>query len=121
MGAEVDAAILVASTQSRRQRIQRIGRTLRWGEDGKRPLVITLFCQETRDETVIQNDREVFADVATFHETAEEAWVKVVRGCSLEQQVHVRLSHRGLVRLPHEFEAAFAELFAAEAAQWHPN
>ncbi len=76
---EVDAAILVASTQSRRQRIQRIGRTLRWGENGKRPLVVTLFCQETRDETVIQHDREVFADVATFHETAEESCVKVVR------------------------------------------
>src|ERR1019366_5642637 len=72
---EVDAAVLVASTQSRRQRIQRIGRTLRWGENGKRPLVIPLFCQETRDETVIQHDREVFADVATFHEPAEESCV----------------------------------------------
>jgi len=77
---EVDAAILVASTQSRRQRIQRIGRTLRRGDHDKRPLVVTLFCQDTRDENVVQNDAEVFADVATFHETSEDSCVKLVRG-----------------------------------------
>ena len=76
---EVDAAILVASTQSRRQRIQRIGRTLRRGKDDKRPLIATLFCQETRDENVVQNDREIFADVATFHETGEDSCLKVVK------------------------------------------
>jgi RNA polymerase primary sigma factor len=76
---EVDAAILVASTQSRRQRIQRIGRTLRSGEHGKRPLVVTLFCQETRDLNVVRNDAEVFAQVATFHETSEQSCVKTVR------------------------------------------
>lgn len=76
---EVDAAILVASTQSRRQRIQRIGRTLRWGENGKRPIVVTLFCEETRDEMVIQNDKEVFAGVAAFHDTSEDSCVEVVR------------------------------------------
>lgn len=43
---EVDAAILVASTQSRRQRIQRIGRTLRRGDGEKRPLIITLFSKK---------------------------------------------------------------------------
>ena len=77
---EVDAAILVASTQSRRQRIQRIGRTLRRGNNGKRPLIVTLFCQETRDENVVQNDREIFADVATFHEPGEHSCLKVVNG-----------------------------------------
>ncbi len=76
---EVDAAILVASTQSRRQRIQRIGRTLRRGDGEKRPLIITLFCQETRDENVIQNDAEIFAGVATFHEADERACVKDVK------------------------------------------
>ena len=75
----MDAAILVASTQSRRQRIQRIGRTLRRGKDDKRPLIATLFCQETRDENVVQNDREIFADVATFHETGEDSCLKVVK------------------------------------------
>jgi superfamily II DNA or RNA helicase len=76
---EVDAAILVASTQSRRQRIQRIGRTLRRGDGEKRPLIITLFCQETRDENVIQNDAEIFAGVATFHEASERGCVSQVK------------------------------------------
>lgn len=73
---EVDAAVLVASTQSRRQRIQRIGRTLRRGHGDKRPLIVTLFCQETRDENVVQNDREIFAGVATFHETGEHSCLR---------------------------------------------
>lgn len=76
---EVDAAILVASTQSRRQRIQRIGRTLRRGDGEKRPLIMTLYCQETRDENVIQNDAEIFAGVATFHETSERGCVNQVK------------------------------------------
>jgi len=76
---EVDAAILVASTQSRRQRIQRIGRTLRRGNEDKRPLIVTLFCQDTRDENVVQDDKEIFEDVATFHEPNEDSCLKVVK------------------------------------------
>ena len=34
---QIDAALLVASTQSRRQRIQRIGRALRKGDGNKTP------------------------------------------------------------------------------------
>ena len=75
---EVDAAILVASTQSRRQRIQRIGRTLRRGRDDKRPLIVTLYCAKTRDENVIQHDREIFSGVATFQETSEHSCLEVV-------------------------------------------
>ncbi len=34
---------------------------------------------ETRDENVIQNDMEIFAGVATFHETSERACVNQVK------------------------------------------
>ena len=65
---EVDAAILVASTQSKRQRIQRIGRTLRRGDGNKRPVIITLTAQGTGDDRVTEKDQEEFDGVATLHE-----------------------------------------------------
>lgn len=76
---EVDAAVLVASTQSARQRIQRIGRTLRVGDGNKRPIVVTLLCRETRDENVIENDRQIFGDVATFRDADEHNCIEIVR------------------------------------------
>lgn len=76
---EVDAAILVASTQSARQRIQRIGRTLRRGDGSKRPLIITLYCRETQDVNVIQNDRETFEGVAKFHTATEQNCMKTIQ------------------------------------------
>lgn len=65
---EVDAAILVASTQSKRQRIQRIGRTLRRGDGNKRPMIITLTALGTGDDRVTEKDRGEFEGVATLHE-----------------------------------------------------
>ena len=63
---EVDAVVLGASSQSGRQRIQRIGRALR-SKEGKKPLVITLYVRETTDERVIQDDREHFGAAAEIY------------------------------------------------------
>jgi len=61
---DVDGAILVASTQSARQRVQRIGRTLRRGDGIKRPIIVTLYADGTRDECVTDNDQREFEGVA---------------------------------------------------------
>ncbi len=66
---EVDAAILVASTQSKRQRIQCIGRTLRRGNGNKRPIILTLYANGTSDGRVTEEDAKAFMDVATVHES----------------------------------------------------
>ena len=69
---EIDAAILVASSQSKRQRIQRVGRSLRKGDGKKRPLVITLYVPETTDVNVTAEDSELFGEAAKIYkETAE--------------------------------------------------
>lgn len=65
---DVDGAVLVASTQAARQRIQRIGRTLRRGNGCKRPIILTLFARGTGDEGVTINDQEEFQNVARIHE-----------------------------------------------------
>lgn len=64
---DVDAAILAASTQTRRQRIQRIGRTLRKGDGGKRPIILTLTADGTSDDRVTERDAQDFGGVATIH------------------------------------------------------
>jgi len=61
---DLDSAVLVASTQKRRQRIQRIGRVLRKVEGAPNPVVITLYVPLTGDERVVENDGEVFGDIA---------------------------------------------------------
>lgn len=76
---DLDAAILVSSTQSLRQRIQRIGRVIRRGEGNKRPLIVTFFCGETRDENVVVNDKEIFGDVATIYEADEDSCLRIVK------------------------------------------
>jgi len=68
---EVDCAILAASTQSRRQRIQRIGRVLRRGDGDKKPIVVTLFVEGTGDESVTAEDADIFKGVATIHQARE--------------------------------------------------
>ena len=65
---DIDAAILVASTKSKRQRIQRFGRVLRKSE--KKPLVITLIVPETSEGRIIQDDEETFEGAADLHESA---------------------------------------------------
>ncbi len=65
---DVDGAILVASTQAARQRIQRIGRTLRRGNGCKLPIILTLFARGTGDEGVTMNDQEEFQNVARIYE-----------------------------------------------------
>lgn len=59
---DVDAAVLVASTKSKRQRVQRIGRVLRRGDGQKQPVVLTLFCEQTTDRFVVTHDRELFGE-----------------------------------------------------------
>ncbi len=65
---DVDGAILAASTQGARQRIQRIGRTLRRGDGGKRPIIMTLFAKGTGDEGATTDDRQTFRGVARIHD-----------------------------------------------------
>ena len=76
---EIDAALLVASTQSKRQRIQRIGRALRRGDGQKRPLIITLFVPETNDRNVTQEDASVFGSAAKIHRVTEEDCLPTIR------------------------------------------
>ena len=75
---EIDAALLVASTQSKRQRIQRIGRALRRGDGTKRPLIITLYVPETNDRHVTGEDEAIFGSAATIHELNEHNCVSCV-------------------------------------------
>ena len=69
---EVDCAILAASTQSRRQRIQRIGRVLRRGEDGKRSTIVTLYVRGSGDENICAEDKELFGGPVTLHEVEDK-------------------------------------------------
>ena len=63
---DVDGAVLVASTKSKRQRIQRVGRVLRRGDGKKQPVVITLMCARTTDEFVATDDRSLFGQTTTI-------------------------------------------------------
>ena len=76
---DVDAAVLVASTQSVRQRIQRIGRVLRKHKDDKRSLVITLTVNGVADQGVISGDERIFTDVATIHNVPGSECMDTVR------------------------------------------
>jgi superfamily II DNA or RNA helicase len=62
---EIDAAILVSSSKSKTQRIQRIGRTLRKSE--KKSLIITLNLPQTKEVDVIINDEDIFEGAAEIH------------------------------------------------------
>jgi superfamily II DNA or RNA helicase len=77
---QIDAALLVASTQSQRQRIQRIGRTLRKGDAGKRPLVITLHVPGTADGNVTADDESLFGDAADIHRVDDQNCVTTLKG-----------------------------------------
>lgn len=76
---EMNAALLVASTQSLRQRIQRFGRVLRRGDGNKRPLIITLYVPETNDRRVTSEDEAVFGTAATIYQSNERDCLSVVR------------------------------------------
>jgi superfamily II DNA or RNA helicase len=65
---DVDAAILVSSTQSKRQRIQRIGRVLRRGSGNKKPIIITLTVKGTSDNSITGADPKEFSGVASIFE-----------------------------------------------------
>lgn len=62
---DIDAAILVASTKSKRQRIQRFGRVLR--KSAKKPLIVTLIVPQTNEGQIIQDDEENFEGAADLH------------------------------------------------------
>lgn len=65
----VDAALLVASTQSPRQRLQRIGRTLRRGDGNKRPLIVIMYVNGTSDVNVrIEANDPAFGQAATVYD-----------------------------------------------------
>ena len=73
----VDGAILVASTQSARQRLQRIGRTLRRGDGNKRPLIVLLYVKGTNDESVrIHPDDPDFKDAAKVYDAEPKQCVE---------------------------------------------
>jgi RNA polymerase primary sigma factor len=76
---DMDAAIMVASTQSVRQRIQRTGRVLRRKEGKKKPLVVTLYVPETSDRNVVVDDYETFAEAADVHRVAHTRCVEKLR------------------------------------------
>jgi len=76
---QIDAALLVASTQSRRQRIQRIGRALRKGNGGKRPLVVTLHVPGTTDGNVTADDRELFGEAADLHRVSDRNCIATLK------------------------------------------
>lgn len=58
---DIDAAVIVASSQSERQRIQRAGRVLRRGDGDKQALIVTLYCEGTSDAYIIKNDATLFS------------------------------------------------------------
>lgn len=76
---EIDAAILMASTQSERQRIQRVGRALRRGDGNKRPIIVTLFAIGTTDKNVVDGDPTIFKGVAKIHSETGDAGFDRVR------------------------------------------
>jgi superfamily II DNA or RNA helicase len=76
---EVDAAILAASTQSTRQRIQRIGRVLRKFSEDKRAIILTLYVPGTGDARVVAGDREMFAGPTDMFECKAGTWERVLR------------------------------------------
>lgn len=64
---DVDAAILVSSTRSQRQRIQRIGRTLRRGSGHGRRVVISIHVLGTGDDETCADDRRIFGRAAKIY------------------------------------------------------
>jgi superfamily II DNA or RNA helicase len=76
---EIDAAVLVSSTQTLRQRIQRIGRALRKSPHGKRPLIVSLYIPGTGDQNTTQDDYEVFGDVAKIYEANISNCMSIIR------------------------------------------
>lgn len=77
---EIDVAVLVSSTQTKRQRVQRIGRALRKGKAGTRPLIISFYVAETTDAKTIEQDEHLFGSIATiYQETAETLLSRVQR------------------------------------------
>lgn len=76
---DLDCLLLVASTQSVRQRIQRIGRVLRKVDGKKRPLVITFYIPETGDRRVTESDAELFGRAAVIHDVDESNCIALVR------------------------------------------
>jgi RNA polymerase primary sigma factor len=71
---EVDCAILAASTQSKRQRIQRIGRVLRRYSDNKRSFIVTLYSPGTSDARVCLEDREMFPGPTDVFDCKSNNW-----------------------------------------------
>jgi superfamily II DNA or RNA helicase len=76
---ELDAGILVSSTQSKRQRKQRIGRVLRKSPSGKRPLIVTLYIPGTSDQKTTDDDLLEFGDVADIHDAEIGSCMGLIR------------------------------------------
>ncbi len=82
---EVDCAILAASTQSIRQRVQRIGRVLRRGEGGKKSLIVTLYVSDTGDAKASEDDYSTFGGPVHIHQTNAAACDDLV--CGLLEEI----------------------------------
>jgi superfamily II DNA or RNA helicase len=79
----VDAAIIVASTQSQRAMIQRIGRTLRQNASKQRPLITILHARGTNDDNVrVGVDDSYFAGPARIFDTGPNEWYDVINTLS---------------------------------------
>jgi hypothetical protein len=77
----VDGAILVASTQSRRALIQRIGRTLRQQQGKLRPVIVLLYAKGTSDSNVrIDPDDPYFNTGARIFDESAGQCAECVRG-----------------------------------------
>ena len=77
--------MLAASTQSKRQRIQRIGRTLRRGDGDKRPIVITLSrSRNRRRERMRPTTCKTSSGVATIHDESERTCIARIESLGKE-------------------------------------
>jgi superfamily II DNA or RNA helicase len=75
---DIDAAIIVASSQSERQRIQRAGRVLRRGDGDKQALIVTLYCEGTSDAYIVKNDRKLFSTKSDIKRLSTTELVKEI-------------------------------------------
>ena len=62
---DADLAVIVGTTQSRRQMIQRMGRVLRLKPDGRRARFVLLYVRGTSEDPIMSGAHEAFFDMIT--------------------------------------------------------
>ncbi len=78
---DIDCAILAASTQSKRQRIQRLGRVLRCDplRPRRKPIVMTIIVPDTSDLRVIDADRDLVVHEKNLFTKTEKTWLSTLQ------------------------------------------